>query len=210
MRLRVGLALFRARHPVVLLIVALLVVACGSTPRPSRHPPVRRHRSRPSVRVRRRCSLRRRRHARHRTMAGVPRPRHPTVIPLVITSQAWSAGRPASCSRSSTRENRPVAAPDRTASVAFYNLGRSPPSRSTTVDATFVWAIEDERGIYIANVDLPAAGVWGAEFTTAAPGSPRETIRVEVRRPRSERRRSLSATRRRRRTPRPLPMSAGT
>ena len=32
--------------------------------------------------------------------------------------------------------------------------------------------------MYILDVDLPEAGTWGAEFTTAAPGAPTETIRM--------------------------------
>ena len=32
--------------------------------------------------------------------------------------------------------------------------------------------------MYVVNVDLPDAGMWGAEFTTEAPGSPAETVRL--------------------------------
>ena len=53
------------------------------------------------------------------------------------------------------------------------------------MDGEFIWTIQDERGMYIANVDLPEAGQWGAEFTTEAPGSPAET---------TARRRSRSTT----------------
>jgi hypothetical protein len=75
-------------------------------------------------------------------------------------------------------ESRDVSAPDRTASVAFYDLGQDPSTPVATVDGEFIWTIQDERGMYIANVGLPEAGQWGAEFTTEAPGSPAETSRV--------------------------------
>jgi len=75
-------------------------------------------------------------------------------------------------------ESRDVSAPDRTASVAFYDLAKDPATPVVTVEGEFIWTIEDERGMYIANVDLPEAGQWGAEFTTEAPGSPAETTRV--------------------------------
>jgi hypothetical protein len=75
-------------------------------------------------------------------------------------------------------ESRDVSAPDRTASVAFYDLAKDPATPVVTVDGEFIWTIQDERGMYIANVDLPEAGQWGAEFTTEAPGSPAETTRV--------------------------------
>ncbi len=71
-----------------------------------------------------------------------------------------------------------VSAPDRTASVAFYDLAKDQNTPVATVDGEFIWTIQDERGMYIANVDLPGAGLWGAAFTTQAPGSPAETTRV--------------------------------
>lgn len=75
-------------------------------------------------------------------------------------------------------ENRVVSSPGRTASVAFYDLAKDPTTPVVTADGTFVWTIPDERGMYIVNVNLPDAGRWGAEFTTAAAGAPPETIRV--------------------------------
>ncbi|HEX8026238.1 MAG TPA: hypothetical protein VF484_08535 [Candidatus Limnocylindrales bacterium] len=68
--------------------------------------------------------------------------------------------------------------PDRTATVALYDLARDATKPYTTVDAAFVWAIESARGIYIANVQFPEAGTYGAEVTTAAPGSPAVAVRV--------------------------------
>ena len=63
--------------------------------------------------------------------------------------------------------NKVVSAPDRTASVAFYDLAKDPNTPVTAAEGTFVWTIQDERGMYIVDVDLPEAGTWGAEFTTA-------------------------------------------
>jgi hypothetical protein len=71
-----------------------------------------------------------------------------------------------------------VSAPDRTVSVAFYDLAKDPATPVVTVDGEFIWTIQDERGMYIVNPALPEAGQWGAEFTTEAPGSPAETTRV--------------------------------
>ena len=51
---------------------------------------------------------------------------------------------------------------------------------STTAEGAFVWTIEDERGMYVVDVDLPEAGTWGAEFTTEAPGSPRRDGPADV------------------------------
>ena len=75
-------------------------------------------------------------------------------------------------------ENRPAAAPNRSASIALYELGRDPDTPIGTAQAEFVWAIEDVAGIYIANLDVPSSGRYGAEFVTAAEGGPPETIRM--------------------------------
>lgn len=75
-------------------------------------------------------------------------------------------------------KSKDVSAPDRTAKVSFYDLAQDPGTPVATVDGEFIWTIQDERGMYIANVTLPEAGQWGAEFTTEAPGSPAETVRL--------------------------------
>jgi hypothetical protein len=75
--------------------------------------------------------------------------------------------------------NNVASAPDRTAKVAFYDLDTDRNKPVATADGAFVWTIENERGMYVVNVNLPTAGNWGAEFTTEAPGSPAETVRVQ-------------------------------
>jgi len=67
--------------------------------------------------------------------------------------------------------------PDRTAHVDLFDLGRDATKPFTSFDGTFVWAIQDERGIYVANVTFPEAGVYGAEFTTAGPDGHAVAIR---------------------------------
>ena len=73
---------------------------------------------------------------------------------------------------------QPVGAPNRSVSLAIYELGRDPGNPIATVQGSFVWAIENERGIYIANVTFPESGRYGAEFTTAEGSDPAETIRL--------------------------------
>ena len=70
-----------------------------------------------------------------------------------------------------------VGAPDRSGRIALYDLGKDPNKAVSSVDGTFMWAIQDKTGIYVANVTFPEAGDWGAEFTTSAPGAATETIR---------------------------------
>lgn len=101
----------------------------------------------------------------------------PTLIPLLVTNYV-ACGRARILFLYLDSANNIASAPDRTASVAFFDLGRDPGKVVATAEGTFIWTIQDERGMYIADVDLPEAGTWGAEFTTQAPGSPAETVRL--------------------------------
>ena len=133
----------------------------------------------------------------------------PTVFPLLISDRITCG--PARILLSLLdADNRPVAAPDRTLSVAFYDLGKDPTTPVTTVDGAFTWAIEGERGLYVLDVDLPEAGTWGAEITTAAPGGPAETIRATFEVLDASTRWSRSATEPRRPRRRPSPTSGAT
>jgi len=74
--------------------------------------------------------------------------------------------------------NKVASAPDRTLKASFYDLDKDPTKPVVAADGKFMWTIEGERGMYAVNVALPAAGRWGAELTTEAPGSPAETTRL--------------------------------
>ncbi|MFL5757172.1 MAG: TlpA family protein disulfide reductase [Chloroflexota bacterium] len=104
----------------------------------------------------------------------------PSVIPTVIDpggTIACGANR-VLVSFLDPKTNAPVASPDRSVKLAFYDLGKDPNTPVATVDADFIWAIKDSVGVYEANVTLPTSGTYGVEFTTSEGGSPPERIRV--------------------------------
>jgi hypothetical protein len=101
----------------------------------------------------------------------------PTLVPFLVTN-AIPPDRSRILMLYLDSANNVKSAPDRTVKVAFYDLERDPAKVVTTVDGAFVWTIEGERGMYVLDVDLPEAGTWGAEFTTQAPGSAAETVRL--------------------------------
>lgn len=101
----------------------------------------------------------------------------PTLIPLLVTNYV-ACGKARILFLYLDASSNLASAPDRSARVALYDLGRDPNKVVTTADGAFVWTIQDERGMYILDVDLPEAGTWGAEFTTEAPGSGAETVRL--------------------------------
>ena len=74
-------------------------------------------------------------------------------------------------------QNVPVAAPDRTVEVKLFDLGADPAKSVAQGAATFIWAIEPRVGVYVVDVELPTAGSYGIEFTTAVGGGSPEIIR---------------------------------
>jgi len=103
----------------------------------------------------------------------------PTIVPVLIAAPGQLVCGPNRLLFTLLDEaGRPIGAPDRTAKVALYNLGRDPSTPIATVDGAFVWAIEDERGIYIGNASFPEAGRYGAEFTTTLGGGEATTVRL--------------------------------
>lgn len=98
----------------------------------------------------------------------------PSVLPVIVSSEQVVGTNRFVFSFLDAEANRPAAAPDRPASVAFIPPGSAEPTES--VEGTFVWGIEDVAGVYVADVEFPVAGQWTARFTTSAPDGPEERI----------------------------------
>jgi hypothetical protein len=77
-------------------------------------------------------------------------------------------------------QNAPVAAPDRSVEVKLFDIGADASTAVAEGPATFIWAIEPRVGVYVIDVDLPTAGSYGVEFTTASGGGAPEVIRTIV------------------------------
>lgn len=104
----------------------------------------------------------------------------PGVFPVIVSSGLSIACGPNRFMFSFLDDrNTPVAAPDRTASVAFYDLAADPETPRSTAEGMFVWGVEDTVGIYVVRTSFTSAGLWGAEFSTTAPGGEEERIRVQ-------------------------------
>lgn len=104
-------------------------------------------------------------------------PARPSVYPVIVSSEQAVGPNRFLFSFLDPSTNLPAARPERTVRLAFFD---SPDAATpvATADAEFVWAIKGERGLYVSHVTFTRAGTWVAAFTTEAPGSPRETIRV--------------------------------
>jgi hypothetical protein len=101
----------------------------------------------------------------------------PEVLPVLI-SNLLTCGQNRILFTILDPSQRPIGAPDRPVSVAFYDLGRDAATPIATVEGEFVWAIEDERGIYVGNVEFPESGRYGAEFRTSVGGGEGQAIRL--------------------------------
>lgn len=106
-------------------------------------------------------------------------PKAPSVFPVLVnTSGSLTCGANRLLFTFLDGANAPVASPDRTVTIATYNLGRNGDTPVEKGTGTFVWGIEDVRGFYVANVTFPEAGRWGIEYTTGLAGSQPEQIRM--------------------------------
>lgn len=142
----------RRRIPIATLAIAVLVAACGSSA------------SAPSAAP---------------GPSGVPgssAAARASVVPVIVSSQQFVGDNRFVFSLLDATSNQPVAAPDRTASVAFIAPGETNPGTATPGE--FVWAITGSRGEYISHVTFSSAGDWKAIFLTQAKGGSQEAIGV--------------------------------
>ena len=72
-----------------------------------------------------------------------------------------------------------VAAPDVPVHLEFFDDEADAEAAVFEADARFLWAIEDVRGLYAADVDFPHAGRWGTRFHATFPDGRTETVRVD-------------------------------
>jgi hypothetical protein len=97
-----------------------------------------------------------------------------SVVPVIVSSRQAVGENRFLFSFVDAETNTPAGLPDRTATVAFVPPGSS--TASDPVEATFVWAIPDQRGVYLLRTDFASAGEWTAVFITKAPGGVEERI----------------------------------
>lgn len=167
----------RTPHPGVawLAALSLLVAACGGTGGPASARPSTA--SNPSASL---ACVERAAPDPASIERWSPSSQDPSVFPVIVSSSgSLACGTNRVMFSVLDASNTPVAAPDRTATIAFYDLAEDPDQAVSNTEGTFIWAIEGAVGIYVVQADFTSAGVWGAEITTAAPGSPSETVRLQ-------------------------------
>jgi hypothetical protein len=102
----------------------------------------------------------------------------PAIIPVLASSEL-AAGPNRFLFGLTDRQGAPVAAPDVGVHLRFYDVDADPEGVAFEADARFLWAIEDVRGLYAANVEFPHAGRWATRFDATFPDGRTETVRMD-------------------------------
>jgi hypothetical protein len=102
----------------------------------------------------------------------------PVVIPLLVSSE-FSPGENRFLFSILDRSNQLVAAPDVSVDLQFYDSDVDPDTVAFEADSRFLWALEDVRGLYVANVEFPTGGRWGTRFNVTFPDGSTETVRAD-------------------------------
>jgi hypothetical protein len=135
------------------LMVALVVAACGGASSPPASPSP----------------------AASPSSAGSPSAQGPSVIPVIVTVEQVVGPNRFLFSLLDPDTNQPLAAPDRPVTVGFTDpAGGTIPA----ADATFIWAIENERGVYVTYPTFSVPGTWKGSFTTMGTRGVAETINL--------------------------------
>ena len=102
----------------------------------------------------------------------------PEILPILVSSELPKG--PARFLFSLTdRANNLIAAPDLAVHLQFYDVDTASETVVFEADADFLWAIENERGLYVAEVTYPDAGRWATRITATFPDSTTKTVRIE-------------------------------
>ena len=102
----------------------------------------------------------------------------PQILPMFISSEI-AKGPTRFVFSLTDRANQLVAAPDVPVHLELYDVGAAPDTVAFEADARFLWAIEGQRGLYVADLAFPAAGRWGVRFTARYPDGTSQQVRAD-------------------------------
>ena len=102
----------------------------------------------------------------------------PQILPLFISSEI-TKGQTRLVFTLTDRANQLVAAPDVPVHLELYDVAAAPDTVAFEADARFLWAIEGQKGLYVADLSFPAAGRWGVRFTARFPDGTSTQVRAD-------------------------------
>ena len=132
--------------------IALLIAACGASAPPTPTP--------------------------ERVVVPAPSDGGPAMIPILVSSEL-AAGPNRFLFSIADRANTLLAAPDVTVDLLFYDVDASKDEVVFEADSRFLWALEDVRGLYAADITFPSDGRWGTRFNATFPDGSTQTVRAD-------------------------------
>ncbi len=102
----------------------------------------------------------------------------PAILPVIVSSEL-AQGPMRFLFSLTDPQNQLIAAPDVDVALEFYDTDTDPDAVVFEEEARFIWALEGERGLYVADIDFPEAGRWGTRFTATFPDGRTETVRAD-------------------------------
>jgi hypothetical protein len=99
------------------------------------------------------------------------------LVPIPVTSEL-AVGTNRFLLNLVTRENEPLASPDRKVSLSFYDVAADPVRPASTVEGTYLPTIEQLPGLYRAEVEFGRAGTWGLEVEATEPDGSQRSGRM--------------------------------
>ncbi|MEX1173519.1 MAG: hypothetical protein WEG56_13010 [Chloroflexota bacterium] len=102
----------------------------------------------------------------------------PEVLPLLINSEILKGPNRFLFSLTD-RANALVAAPDVKVHLLFFDVDTAENTVVFEADARFLWAIEGQQGLYVADIEFPKAGRWGTKFDATFPDGQTKSVRAD-------------------------------
>jgi hypothetical protein len=112
--------------------------------------------------------------------SAAPASPKPAFVPVIISSEQVVGKDRFLIGLLDAAGSKSLGGPDTRVEVAFTDKARSSPSPTiSSQPARFVWAIQDERGIYVVDVEFPNAGDWAVDVTATGGGISGGTVEVQ-------------------------------
>lgn len=142
----------RAMRPLIVLITAILVAACGSSTISAA----------PSTLV-------------------VGGSGGPTIVPVIASSETVVGPDRILLGLLDATGTTPVGSPQYEVQIGYINVDKDPKTFVIApAPATFVWAIPNQRAVWIQDATFNVAGNWAAVVTVTPPGQPAESTELSL------------------------------
>lgn len=99
----------------------------------------------------------------------------PDILPIIVSSEIVP-GRNRFLFSLTDGERNLIASPDLNVVLELFNRDGDQGTKLAEYEADFLWAIEDERGLYVAYPEFPSDGRYGFRFLANREGEPVMTV----------------------------------